>query len=94
MANPRYQQLFEENPKRFLTQKPPLPRHKTVMVWGPPLSGKTTYAKKLAENLGVPCLDVNSLLDKHLHENTEIGIIVCFIIIYMNIINKVLICEI
>lgn len=76
MANPTYQRLFEENPKRYLTTQPPLPRHKTIMVWGPPLSGKTTYAKQLACKLGVPYLDVLSLLNKHLHSNTEFGLAV------------------
>jgi hypothetical protein len=47
------------------------------MVWGAPLSGKTTFSKTLAEKLGVPYLNVQELLARHMQEETEIGHVVC-----------------
>ncbi len=82
MANAKFRKLFEKNPKKFVAQDPPSPRHKSVLVWGPPLSGRTAYAKQIAVKMNVPYLDVEELLIRHLQENTEVGLVVstrCFL---------------
>ncbi len=47
--------------------------HKNVILLGPPASGKGTQAKKLAEQLGVPCLGTGQLLRAEIEKGSAVG---------------------
>ena len=48
---------------------------KVFIFLGPPGSGKGTQTSRLADKLSIPHIDTGSLLRKHIHDKTELGII-------------------
>lgn len=69
--------MFVENPKPYLQAPPQLPHTKTVMIWGPPLSGKTTYAQEISRKFNVNYLNMEDVVKSHVEDQeSELGRIV------------------
>ena len=44
-----------------------------VFIGGPPVSGKTHFATKLAQNYGIPHLKLNDLIQEAVHANDDLS---------------------
>ena len=62
LENEENQKIFIENPRKFLTKRPEMPKDYAIAILGPRKSGKTTVAKMLEEKYGWKAIEMEQLI--------------------------------
>jgi hypothetical protein len=61
---------FLAHPVRYLVPPPP-PQHLKLIILGAPSSGKSTQARRIAEELDLPVIDVEEKITSQIENNTS-----------------------